>query len=117
LDIHGSALEYTVKPNPERFLPYAREGMAAAGVSRPGWGLCAQQGEVYRASVLGGVPRMGIEAALGFGWERWLGDDGWFAGANGSDSAAPAQNFNGHLGITAEAVVAALKKRLDRGQA
>jgi glycosyltransferase involved in cell wall biosynthesis len=28
--IHGSALEYTVKPNPERFLPYAREGMAAA---------------------------------------------------------------------------------------
>jgi glycosyltransferase involved in cell wall biosynthesis len=31
--IHGSALEYTVKPHPERFLPYAREGMdAAAGV-------------------------------------------------------------------------------------
>jgi glycosyltransferase involved in cell wall biosynthesis len=30
--IHGSALEYTVKPHP-RFLPYAREGMeAAAGV-------------------------------------------------------------------------------------
>src|SRR5689334_18593664 len=36
--VHGSALEYTVKPNP-RFLPYAREGMeAAAGIlvgSRP----------------------------------------------------------------------------------
>jgi glycosyltransferase involved in cell wall biosynthesis len=31
--IHGSALEYTVKPHPERFLPYAYEGMdAAAGV-------------------------------------------------------------------------------------
>ncbi len=28
--VHGSALEYTVKPNPERFMPYAREGMAAA---------------------------------------------------------------------------------------
>jgi glycosyltransferase involved in cell wall biosynthesis len=27
--IHGSALEYTVKPNP-RFLPYAKEGMEAA---------------------------------------------------------------------------------------
>ena len=26
--IHGSALEYTVKPHPERFLPYAREGLA-----------------------------------------------------------------------------------------
>jgi glycosyltransferase involved in cell wall biosynthesis len=31
--VHGSALEYTVKPEPERFLPYAREGLAgAAGV-------------------------------------------------------------------------------------
>ncbi len=27
--VHGSALEYTVKPNP-RFLPYAREGLAGA---------------------------------------------------------------------------------------
>ncbi len=31
--IHGSALEYTVKPHPERFLPLAREGLdGAAGV-------------------------------------------------------------------------------------
>jgi glycosyltransferase involved in cell wall biosynthesis len=28
--VHGSALEYTVKPEPERFLPLAREGMEAA---------------------------------------------------------------------------------------
>jgi glycosyltransferase involved in cell wall biosynthesis len=31
--IHGSALEYTVRPNPDRFLPYALEGIrGAAGV-------------------------------------------------------------------------------------
>ena len=31
--VHGSALEYTVRPHPERFLPYAREGVdGAAGV-------------------------------------------------------------------------------------
>jgi glycosyltransferase involved in cell wall biosynthesis len=31
--IHGSALEFTVRPNPDRFLPYAREGTgAAAGI-------------------------------------------------------------------------------------
>jgi glycosyltransferase involved in cell wall biosynthesis len=29
--VHGSALEYTVRPQPERFLPYAREGLEAAG--------------------------------------------------------------------------------------
>jgi glycosyltransferase involved in cell wall biosynthesis len=28
--IHGSALEYTVKPEPERFLPYARVGLEGA---------------------------------------------------------------------------------------
>ena len=28
--VHGSALEYTVKPHPERFLGYAREGVARA---------------------------------------------------------------------------------------
>jgi glycosyltransferase involved in cell wall biosynthesis len=28
--VHGSALEYTVKPEPERFLPFAREGLARA---------------------------------------------------------------------------------------
>jgi glycosyltransferase involved in cell wall biosynthesis len=29
--IHGSALEYTVKPHPQRFLRYAREGLDGAG--------------------------------------------------------------------------------------
>jgi glycosyltransferase involved in cell wall biosynthesis len=28
--VHGSALEYTVKPQPERFLPFAREGLVGA---------------------------------------------------------------------------------------
>src|SRR6185437_16548238 len=29
--VHGSALEYVVKRDPERFLPWAREGLARAG--------------------------------------------------------------------------------------
>lgn len=29
--VHGSALEYTVKRDPKRFLPFAREGLALAG--------------------------------------------------------------------------------------
>lgn len=28
--VHGSALEYTVRPNPERFVPYALEGLESA---------------------------------------------------------------------------------------
>ena len=39
--IHGSALEYTVKPHP-RFLPYAREGVEAAGGVLTGSGHTAE---------------------------------------------------------------------------
>jgi glycosyltransferase involved in cell wall biosynthesis len=48
--VHGSALEYTVKPEPERFLPYAREGLAGArtvlvGSRHTGQSLWAALGE------------------------------------------------------------------------
>jgi glycosyltransferase involved in cell wall biosynthesis len=50
--IHGSALEYTVRPQPERFLPWAREGLAQAGGVLVGsthtaealWGLVGEDG-------------------------------------------------------------------------
>jgi glycosyltransferase involved in cell wall biosynthesis len=45
--IHGSALEYTVKPHAERFLPYAREGMEAASGVLVGSGHTA--GSLWRA--------------------------------------------------------------------
>ena len=45
-------------------------------VSLPCWELFAAQDDAYRAAVLGGAPRFGIEAACGFGWERWIGEDG-----------------------------------------
>lgn len=34
--IHGSDLSYTVRPHPERFVPYAREGMEAAAAALVG---------------------------------------------------------------------------------
>src|SRR3954462_8437220 len=44
--VHGSALEYVVKRDPQRFLPWAREGLAGArtvlvGSRHPGGGLWA----------------------------------------------------------------------------
>jgi transketolase len=89
----------------------ARDGIAVAVVSLPCWELFGQQDDSYRASVLGGAPRVGVEAAFGFGWERWLGEDGCFTGATGDD-AAVLQGADGIGGITAEAVVAAVMKQL-----
>jgi len=88
------------------------EGIATAVVSLPCWELFAHQDESYRAQVLGQGLRIGIEAAIGMGWERWLGEDGIFIGMQGFGASAPAEDLFRHFGITAEAVVAAAKKRL-----
>jgi transketolase len=90
----------------------AAEGIAVAVVSLPCWELFAQQDEDYRAAVLGGAPRIGIEAAGGFGWDRWLGPDGTFIGMSGFGASANYEDLYKHFGITPEAVVSAVKKRL-----
>ena len=51
----------------------AKDGVQAAVVSMPCWELFAAQPVAYRDEVLGTAPRVAVEAAVGFGWERWLG--------------------------------------------
>ena len=88
------------------------EGIPAAVVSLPCWELFAAQDESYRAQVLGDALRVGIEAAVGFGWERWIGTEGIFIGMTGFGASAPAEELFRHFGITPEAVAAAVRKRL-----
>jgi transketolase len=89
------------------------EGITVAVVSLPCWELFALQDEGYRAEVLGSALRVGIEAAGSMGWERWLGADGIFIGMSGFGASAPAEALFRHFGITADAAVAAVRKRLD----
>ena len=70
----------------------AKEGMQAAVVSMPCWELFAAQPVAYRDAVLGTAPRVAVEAAVGFGWERWLGERGVFIGMEGFGASAPAPN-------------------------
>jgi len=90
----------------------AADGIQAAVVSLPSWELFAAQDESYRQEVLGSAPRVGIEAAGGFGWERWLGPDGVFIGMPGYGASAPAEVLYRHFGITAEAAAAAVRAKL-----
>jgi transketolase len=87
----------------------AAQGVKAAVVSMPCWELFERQGEPYRRAVLGTAPRVGVEAALRFGWDRWLGERGAFVGMTGFGASAPAGELYKHFGITAEAVVEAAK--------
>jgi transketolase len=90
----------------------AGQGIAAAVVSLPSFELFAAQDPSYHTEVLGNVLRVGIEAAVGFGWDRWLGPEGIFIGMSGFGASAPAEELFKYFGITPEVVVAAVRKRL-----
>jgi transketolase len=81
----------------------AGRGVAAAVVSMPCWELFDGQEADYRASVLGTAPRLAVEAASPFGWERYVGTGG-IVGMTGFGASAPAEELFRHFGFTAEAV-------------
>ncbi|HEV8679299.1 MAG TPA: transketolase [Stellaceae bacterium] len=85
------------------------DGIAAAVVSMPCWELFEQQPEDYRKSVLGPAPRVGVEAAVRLGWDRWLEPRSAFVGMSGFGASAPIEALYPHFGITAERVAEAAR--------
>src|SRR5207244_5358265 len=91
------------------------EGIPTAVVSMPCWELLEAQDDGYRVSVLGprdGV-RVAVEAAVRFGWERWLGERGGFVGMKGFGASGPAEALYEHFGITPAAIVAEARRCLE----
>jgi transketolase len=90
----------------------AKDGIEAAVVSMPCWELFAAQPVAYRNEVLGTAPRIGVEAAVEQGWERWLGESGAFIGMTGFGASAPVAKLYEHFGITAPKIAEAARKLL-----
>jgi transketolase len=88
----------------------ATDKIDVAVVSMPAWALFERQSADYRASVLGGAPCIAVEAALRFGWDRWIGPEGRFIGMTGFGESAPAGELYRHFGITTEAIVDAVRE-------
>ena len=111
----GSEVEIAIK---------AREKLQAIGigtrvVSMPCWELFEAQKESYRRKVLPAGPvRIGVEAAVRLGWDKWLsGERGNakkadFIGMDGFGASAPAEELYSNFGITADAVVERVKDLL-----
>jgi len=85
----------------------AEQGIAAAVVSLPCWELFAAQDQAYRDKVLGTCPRIGVEAGVAQGWERWLGQTDRFIGMASFGASAPAPALYEHFAITPQAVAQA----------
>jgi transketolase len=90
----------------------AKEKIRAAVVSMPCWEIFGKAPREYRDAVLGSAPRVGIEAAVGFGWDRWLGARGALIGMEGFGASAPGEALFPHFGITPEKVAEAARSLL-----
>ena len=88
------------------------ENIAVNVVSMPCCELFDKQASEYKNKVLGNAPRIAVEAASVYGWERYVGDNGTIIGLNDFGTSAPAEEVYEFFGITVENIIKAVKKYL-----
>jgi transketolase len=89
------------------------EGRLIRVVSMPCQEWFALQPVSFQQSVLpAGVPRMVVEAASSFGWERYGGADGMYATVDGFGASAPAPMLFEHFGLTVECLTVQARRAL-----
>ncbi|NOY43261.1 MAG: transketolase [Planctomycetes bacterium] len=94
----------------------AADGIAARVVSMPSFELFEDQPQEYRDEVLPPTvtARVGIEAAVRQGWDRYLGTNGVFVGMSGFGASAPFKKLYEVYGFTTDNIAAAAKKQLTK---
>ena len=105
----GSEVEIAVAAQKQ----LAERGIPSRVVSVPSLELLLAQPEAKRAAIIGNAPlKVAIEAAVRWGWDAVIGQDGEFIGMHSFGASAPAKDLYKHFGITAEAAVNAVLKRI-----
>ncbi|MBS0331543.1 MAG: transketolase [Proteobacteria bacterium] len=97
----------------------ADEGIRAHLVSMPSWDLFEAQDQAYRDQVLppAVTARVGVEAAMPLGWDRYVGPTGEMVAMHGFGASAPGPEVMRHFGLTTEAVCAAARRQVGKRQA
>ena len=111
VSLFASGSEVEIAVNAQKQL--AERGIAARVVSVPSLELLLAQPAERQQAVIGNAPvKVAIEAAVRWGWDAVIGHDGIFVGMHGFGESGPAKDLFKHFGITAEAAVDAILKRL-----
>ncbi len=89
-----------------------REGVATRVISMPSWELFEMQSEEYKESVIPSsvTARIGIEAGVRMGWDRYLGPTGAFIGMHSFGASAPYKEAYAGFGITVENILEAARR-------
>jgi transketolase len=108
----GSEVELVFKAGQQ----LAAEGVGVRVVSLPCWELLEAQDDTYRQQLLPlETPKVAVEAASPFGWERWVGNDphkSAIIGINHFGASAPYQRIYQEFGLTVENIVAHARRLL-----
>jgi transketolase len=90
-----------------------KEGVPTAVASMPCRLKFEQQDAAYKKSVLGKTrARVAVEAAVGLGWERYIGLEGRFVGMHSFGASGKIDDVYKKFDITTEAVVRAARETL-----
>ncbi len=97
----------------------SKQGVRARVVSFPSWELFEAQPQEYRDSVLPPSvrARLSIEAGVGMGWHRWVGDAGDIVSVDRFGASAPYKEIYKRYGLTVADVVARALRLIGRGGA
>ncbi len=89
----------------------AADGIQARVVNLPSWELFEEQPQSYRDEVLPPdiTRRVGVEAAVRLGWDRYIGPEGIFIGLDRFGASAPYKILAEKLGFTPERVAEAAR--------
>ncbi len=92
------------------------QGIRSRVVSMPSWDIFEHQTQEYRDTVLPptNAPRIAIEQASTFGWERYVGTKGKVIGMKTFGASAPLKALQEHFGFEPERVVATAKELLGK---
>ena len=71
-----------------------------AVVSMPCQELFERQPEAYQEKVLGVAPRVALEMASSFGWQKWVGSTGLIISIDSFGCSAPGNKLIQHFGFT-----------------
>ena len=87
-------------------------GIRSRVISMPSWELFEAQSDDYKGSVLppSVTARVGIEAGVRLGWDRYLGPKSEFIGMSSFGASAPGNDAFEGFGLTVENVVNAAKR-------
>ena len=86
-----------------------QKGVRVAVVSMPCMELFDKQDDVYKKTVLGDGPRIGVEAAATFGWNKYVDD---CIGMETFGASGKAEDVYGFFGITVDEIVKRVEKLL-----